>query len=190
MNPKLDVKVVGRTRRVEARIAGTNGLMRGRRLLDDIRTDNALRKKQSALCISELYCTFRKLEEATRFYVTNALAAVNNQAGRNLLVKVLNADPSPLVRHEAAFALGCVGNRTVISALKTAFRKDRSFLVRHEAAMAISEVGSKREIAVLRRGLRDKSNEVVVSCRVAIQRIRERTAALTTDRRFPPLEQG
>ena len=89
---------------------------------------------------------------------------------------MLRNDESLLVRHEAAFALGCVGDGRAVAVLRRAVAGDTSSLVRHEAAMALSEVGSRRDIALLSQGLSDASREVSVSCRVAIERIKERTS--------------
>jgi HEAT repeat protein len=114
---------------------------------------------------------FKSFDEPTRFNIANACAAINSENSRKLLVVILEKDRSLLVRHEAAFALGCVGNHGSVTSLRHALRCDSSFLVRHEAAIALSEVGSKRDIAILERGLKDRSREVAVSCRVALERI-------------------
>lgn len=117
---------------------------------------------------------FLSFDETSRFNVTNGLATIDNDVSRLLLINFLRKDPSPLVRHEAAFAIGWVGNQDCISVLQDALFNDKSFLVRHEAAMALSELGGVSEIQALQRGLRDRSREVVVSCRVAIHRIQDR----------------
>ncbi len=122
----------------------------------------------------ELWDVFLSFDESTRFSVANSLASVKNDLSRMLLMKILKTDPSPLVRHEAAFAIGCVGNEACLPLLTGTLTSDKSFLVRHEVAMALSELGGQEEIRILKRGLRDRSREVVISCRVAIQRISER----------------
>ena len=168
---------------------GTNGTYRllenistGHQLVEAIKsvpTDshpNQAFPHETSLC--ELFFSF---DESTRFSVANSLAAVQNNASRILLTSVLQKDPSPLVRHEAAFAIGCVGDEGCLPVLSGALTGDKSFLVRHEVAMALSELGGKNEIKVLKRGLRDRSREVVISCRVAIQRISERLKSDRTD---------
>jgi len=122
----------------------------------------------------DLWALFFSFDECTRFSVTNSLASVHNSVSRMLLSSVLQKDPSPLVRHEAAFAIGCVGDEACLPVLKNSLTGDKSFLVRHEVAMALSELGGRDEMIVLEKGLEDKSKEVVISCRVAIQRISEK----------------
>lgn len=125
--------------------------------------------------------SFASLEEAERFDVVHNLTEVDNDAARKLLMEVLISDPSPLVRHEAAFALGYIGNQDVVPSLKQAVLRDDSFLVRHEAAMALADVGSEEDIPCLTAGLQDASREVAISCQVAVKRIRARHAAARTD---------
>lgn len=117
---------------------------------------------------------FLSLDETNRFKITNALASSeSNDLARRLIANILYYDSSPLVRHEAAFALGWIGDKTTEEILVHALLGDQSFLVRHEAAMALGELGFKSSLEALRKGLRDKTGEVAVSCKVAIQRIRE-----------------
>jgi HEAT repeat protein len=130
--------------------------------------------KQASAYERDLWDLFFSFDESTRFSVTNSLASVQNNVSRMLLRSVLQKDPSPLVRHEAAFAIGCVGDNACLPVLRGALTSDKSFLVRHEVAMALSELGGKPEIEILRSGLADRSREVVISCRVAIQRISEK----------------
>ncbi len=123
---------------------------------------------------------FLSLDEANRFSVINTLATVgSNDLARQLLMNVLVTDPSPLVRHEAAFALGCIGDQSSVAVLEYSLLRDESFLVRHEAAMALGELGSERGIRSLQEGLGDKSREVVISCRVALQRINDKHVSRT-----------
>lgn len=94
-----------------------------------------------------------------------------------LLIQIVDRDESPLVRHEAAFALGCVGDDSCRDILKRTLADDQSFLVRHEAAMALGELGTSDDLAALELGLNDESREVSISCEVALNRILERVAA-------------
>ncbi len=118
---------------------------------------------------------FSSLPVADRFDIVHSLASARTELVRRLLVNVLRVDPSPLVRHEAAFVLGCLGGRKQAMAVRMALKSDTSFLVRHEAAMALAEIGAPEDIPTLTARLADRSPEVSISCHVALVRIRERS---------------
>jgi HEAT repeat protein len=118
--------------------------------------------------------SFLSLEEAIRYDIVNNLVSIDNDLSRQLLMNILLNDPSPLVRHEAAFALGWIGDQTCAPVLRRALANDTSLLVRHEAAMALAEFSSNADIQSLEKGLQDRSKEVAISCQVALQRIRNR----------------
>jgi HEAT repeat protein len=120
---------------------------------------------------------FSSLGVAARFDLIHSLAGVCKPTVRQLAAYVLQSDPSPLVRHEAAFILGCVGGNQELQVVRHALEADPSFLVRHEAAMAIAEIGGSGELPLLTKGMLDVSEEVVVSCEVAIARITQRLSA-------------
>ena len=135
--------------------------------------------------------SFLSLAESTRYDIVNNLVEIANDLARQLLMNVLLDDPSPLVRHEAAFALGWVGNQTCAPVLRRALANDKSLLVRHEAAMALAEFGEKADIESLEKGLKDRSKEVAISCQVALQRIqqkRELEHATTQPLELPTLQ--
>jgi len=151
------------------------------RLIEEIRAISPNAKGPKAVQEQEIVIRkmFFSLDEACRYDVTNALASIGyNHLGQQLLMNVLWSDPSPLVRHEAAFALGWIGDKSSVPVLAHALLKDESFLVRHESAMALGELRSDRAIQTLREGLKDKSREVVISCKVVLQRLRKKTAPI------------
>ncbi|HEV3316982.1 MAG TPA: HEAT repeat domain-containing protein [Candidatus Angelobacter sp.] len=137
------------------------------------------------LTSSELHEKFFALDETSRYSITNSTAAVRNDLVRGLLLEILNRDESPLVRHEAAFALGCVGDESCRVALRRTLIDDESFLVRHEAAMALGELGTTDDLPALNLGLKDGSREVVISCEVALNRILERLSTNGVDSEEP-----
>jgi HEAT repeat protein len=143
----------------------------------------AFRSSEAVAYQRDLWDLFFSFDECTRFSVANSLSSVQNNVSRILLTSVLQKDPSPLVRHEAAFAIGCVGDKGCLPVLRDALTADTSFLVRHEVAMALSELGGGEDIRVLKKGLSDKSREVAISCRVAIQRISERKKTVRSKKR-------
>lgn len=121
---------------------------------------------------------FSRLSLPTRFDIVHTLSSVDTSLGRALAVHIVQSDPSPLVRHEAAFVIGCIGGPQELVAVRDALENDVSPLVRHEAAMAIAEIGGDSELSLLRACLSDDSEEVAVSCEVAIARIEDREGQL------------
>ena len=82
--------------------------------------------------------------------------------GRNSLKEFklsLANDPSPVIRHEAAFLLGESKNKKVVSILMQAIKDDESDLVRHEAIEALGDLKVKtRQVEnLLRSLLKDKN---------------------------------
>lgn len=128
-------------------------------------------------CIEDfqLHGAFFSLDETSRYSITNSLTSMKSDNALGLLLAILDRDDSPLVRHEAAFALGCIGDETCRIALRRTLVEDDSFLVRHEAAMALGELGTIDDLPTLKQGLSDSSREVVISCEVALNRIQERS---------------
>jgi deoxyhypusine monooxygenase len=127
--------------------------------------------------IAAITHNFSLLPVAVRFDLVHSLSAINSSKVRGLLSYVVRSDPSPLVRHEAAFAIGCVGGASELTAVREALEHDPSFLVRHEAAMAIAEIGGPSELSLLQTGMSDANEEVAVSCEVAIARIESRACS-------------
>ena len=62
-----------------------------------------------------------------------------------LFCEILKNDPSPVLRHEAAFLLGVSMNKKALPVLLDACIKDSSALVRHEALEAIGDLGIRNE---------------------------------------------
>jgi len=119
---------------------------------------------------------FPKMPVAGRFEIIHSLAAARSRPARALLTHVLRHDPSPLVRHEAAFVVGYIGGPKELQEARRALKQDPSFLVRHEAAMALAEIGTLTDLALLTECTVDENEEVTISCEFAIARIRVRCA--------------
>src|SRR5712691_10886179 len=88
-----------------------------------------------AAALDELFTLYTDGAEAVRFKVINRLAGFNYGDSISLLSQALRCDPSPLVRHEAAFALGQLNTNVSSRTLTEVGLSDSSYLVRHEAAM-------------------------------------------------------
>jgi len=83
------------------------------------------------------------------------------------LCNVLNVDPSPLTRHEAAFTLGQLGYKSASPTLITAMLEDSSHIVRHESAVALSSIGDDTALPALERAIQDKDEDVSNSALIA-----------------------
>jgi deoxyhypusine monooxygenase len=109
------------------------------------------------------------------------LADIKNEQAVPLLSQSLMEDPSPLVRHEAAFAMGQLTFKSAVPALLEAMKNDESVLVRHESAVALGSIGDDRARQDLMATLSDPDEDVRVSARIALadldflKRLRTRT---------------
>lgn len=157
-------------------------ILRGKKLIEAVKAQPTDSKGPKGILEKEII--FRKLllalDEPTRFGVVHELSEVDNDLSRQLLMGLLAADSSSLVRHEAAFALGCIGDEHSLPVLRRALATDKSPMVRHEAAMAMSEIGTESDIGLLTTALNDSSRDVVVSCQVAVERIIDRKIGVLT----------
>lgn len=110
--------------------------------------------------------------EAVRFKIINEILDLNYGDCTSLLLQALRQDPSPLVRHEAAFGLEQKVSDTSAQVLIGIGMNDPSSLVRHEAAMALAGSAYGEALPVLQKGLHDPNPEVVASCQIAIASIK------------------
>lgn len=112
--------------------------------------------------------------DETRYKIVTELIEMEYAGARSLLVKALRDDPSPLIRHEAAFGLGILRHPGNVASLVEALLCDRNLMVRHEAAIALAELGDEGCIAALDEATRDPAPEVALSAKYAIQNVRLR----------------
>jgi len=96
------------------------------------------------------------------------LADIKNEQAVPSLCRPLQKDPSPLVRHEAAFALGQLGFKSAVPALLEAMKNDESVLVRHECAVALGSIGDERSRNGLVEALDDPNEDVRLSAECAL----------------------
>ncbi len=85
------------------------------------------------------------------------------------LCRVLEEDPSPLTRHEAAFTLGQLGFNSALPALIQAMQRDPSPIVRHESAVALSSIGDESVVPQLKTAIEDKDEDVRNSALIAFE---------------------
>jgi HEAT repeat protein len=90
------------------------------------------------------------------------------------LSMIVDSDPDPVVRHEAAFALGElrrsgeIGDAAGRNSLCNAALNDKSILVRHEAAEALYCFGGPQVDAVLQQLLDDQSDDIKSTAAISI----------------------
>lgn len=89
------------------------------------------------------------------------------------LVKALQTDPSPIVRHEFAFSLGETASMTIAApALMKAVEEDKNVFVRHEAILALATLGKEEFIPFIEKYLDDPEIEMAESAEIALQRVK------------------
>jgi len=113
------------------------------------------------------------------------LADMKNEKAVPLLARSLREDTSPLVRHEAAFALGQLEFKSAVPSLLDAMEKDPSVLVRHESAVALGSIGDEKARMGLLTAINDTDEDVRLSAEVALadleflRRLRSKTGTAT-----------
>jgi deoxyhypusine monooxygenase len=109
------------------------------------------------------------------------LADMKREDAIPALALALREDLSPLVRHEAAFAMGQLEFKSAVPSLLEAMARDESVLVRHESAVALGSIGDERARLGLLSALEDVDEDVRLSAEVALadleflKRLRSRT---------------
>lgn len=89
------------------------------------------------------------------------------------LIKALETDPSPIVRHEIAFSLGETAHPTLAApALMKAVEFDKNVFVRHEAVLALATLGKPEFIPFIERFVNDPEIEMAESAEIALERIK------------------
>lgn len=84
----------------------------------------------------------------------------------------LMTDPSPIIRHEAAFSLGETAHPTVaVPYLMRAVEEDKNIFVRHEAILALGTLGKKEFVPFIKRFINDPEPEMAESAEIALQRV-------------------
>lgn len=103
------------------------------------------------------------------FHLENATKDENIQK----LVKALQTDPSPIVRHEFAFSLGETASMDIAApALMKAVEEDKNVFVRHEAILALATLGKEEFVPFIEKFLDDPEIEMAESAEIALQRVK------------------
>ena len=113
-----------------------------------------------------------KQKKEDRIQAAFHLENIADEDSIQALAKALETDPSPIVRHECAFALGETAcPKLAAQPLKKACEKDPNIFVRHEALLALATLGDKTNLTFIQKFLKDKDPEIVESAEIAIQRL-------------------
>ena len=144
-----------------------------------VREDNARTKKEI------LHVLLQGDRDYLVFGVLDKFADLaNNKKDLDLLLKLLEKHPNPIVRHEVAAQLAKLRmksphlfartKRLVINALLECVSKDKSPTARHEAIEALGYVGDLSVLPIMRTFLSDSDADIRSTTRIAIDILRFR----------------
>lgn len=110
----------------------------------------------------------------------------NSDKSINILANTLQNDPSPIVRHEAAYILGEKDNNMAVDALIRAIETDNHKIVVHESALALGNLGKlgyPDSENILKKVLQYPDIDVIDTAQIALQRLEMKLAStiLQTD---------
>ena len=110
-------------------------------------------------------------DDVVRYKIVTDLSELTCPGVVAFLANVLENDPIPLMRHEAAYGIGALGNPRDAKPLARALLEDDSEMVRHEAAVALAEIGGMDELPALETASNEDDETVALSAKFAIQSI-------------------
>jgi deoxyhypusine monooxygenase len=100
------------------------------------------------------------------------LENIADEASIKAMAQCLFTDPSPIVRHEAAFALGeTAAPKLAGPHLMKAIEEDSSVFVAHEALMALGTLGDTSFIPFIKKFLPSDDPDIAESAEIALQRL-------------------
>lgn len=107
-----------------------------------------------------------------RIQAAFALENIADETSITALGKALANDPSPIVRHECAFALGETADPTRAGPiLMKAIEEDPHAMVKHEALLALATLGRKEFADFIKKWLTHPDRVVSESAEIALQRL-------------------
>ena len=113
-----------------------------------------------------------KVTKEERIQAAFHLENLPDEESIHTLGKALKTEPSPIVRHEIAFALGETAAPEIVAPyLKDAVQNDNNVFVRHEAILALATIGKKEFIPFVKQFLNDPIQEMAESAEIALQRL-------------------
>ncbi len=109
--------------------------------------------------------------KAKRIRAAFKLENMGTDESVRILGKSLETDPSPIVRHEAAFALGETANPKVAGPfLMKAVENDKDVFVRHESLLALATLGDESFKPFIKKYLKDPDKHISESAEIALER--------------------
>lgn len=107
-----------------------------------------------------------------RIHAAFALENIADERAIQILAQALFTDPSPIVRHECAFALGeTAAPKLAGPPLMKAVENDKHVFVRHEALLALGTLGDASFIPFVRKYLDDSDPVIAESAEIALERL-------------------
>lgn len=122
---------------------------------------------------AKIVLDFERTRKEERIQAAFHLENAKKDESIKALVKALENEPSPIVRHEIAFSLGETAHPTLAApALMKAVEQDKNVFVRHEAILALATLGKKEFIPFVERFLNDPEVEMAESAEIALERLK------------------
>ncbi|MBI2105382.1 HEAT repeat domain-containing protein [Candidatus Woesearchaeota archaeon] len=108
-----------------------------------------------------------------RIQAAFALENIADDDSIKALAKAMLTDPSPIVRHECAFALGETAYPELAGRyLMKAIENDKNIFVKHEALMALGTLGDISFTPFVRKFLNDENLEIRESAQICLERLK------------------
>lgn len=109
--------------------------------------------------------------EENRVQAAFVLLRENSETAINYLLKALEQEIDPIVKHEIIFALGETADKRVIPHLIDHMRNDPNVFVKHEAALALATLGDHSAKHAIRELLDHPNKDVIETAEIALERL-------------------
>ena len=103
-------------------------------------------------------------------YIFNTLN-INSEEYRSNVAFLLLNDPSPVVRHEAAYIFGEIEDRSCSELLIHAIQNDNNRFVVHEALLALSNKGEETTLGIIKTNINNSDQDVADTARISLERL-------------------
>jgi HEAT repeats len=146
------------------------------RAIVDVALKHASSQVRDKLSGGEIANVLRTGNEFERSAMANLAGDLRLSEFEHELVEIVLRDPSPCVRHEAAYALGQIGSPRVFELLTNLASSDERLIVRHEATLALAGFQSAAAEKRLTNLKHDSVREIRDSATVALLQIEHESA--------------
>jgi HEAT repeat protein len=113
------------------------------------------------------------------FEICDTVDALDGPFAEEIIIRVLEQDPDPIVRHEAGFALfklyerGVISGDRAVQALCRSALEDTSTVVHHEAAESLGFFRHPQSFQTLQGLLQDPNIDVSATARISLERLND-----------------